>query len=157
MQAAFAKSNVDLENLESVFVAFEMAQLLDRLGVLEKAEVAGLPHAMRRLIIRTLEASIKYPVSLGAVSAPDDYDLFAKWLRNYYDHIRRYDEISIITFNYDCAIDYALGIEDFSINYNHGGDADPISRNSVDLLKLHGSLNWTATADGQILSETPKR
>src|SRR5271154_3289597 len=39
LQSVFSKSTMDLLNLESVFVAFEMAKLLRRLGTLSVEEV----------------------------------------------------------------------------------------------------------------------
>jgi hypothetical protein len=46
LEASVAKANVDLQNVESVFAAFEMAKLLGRLGSLSNEEINSLPTAM---------------------------------------------------------------------------------------------------------------
>lgn len=62
LQNVHSKAELDLLNLESVFAAFEMAQLLKRLPGLTEEEIEKLPSAMRRLICHTLESTIKFPV-----------------------------------------------------------------------------------------------
>ena len=58
-----SKATLDLENIESVFEAFEMAGLFGRaLDNLEKAEVEELSPALRKLIARTLERTIQFRV-----------------------------------------------------------------------------------------------
>ncbi|MDO9391652.1 MAG: SIR2 family protein [bacterium] len=70
-----------------------------------------------------------------------------------------------ISTNYDILIDNALtslypqfmidyGV-DF-VNFNHDGDWKRPTRNSVDLLKLHGSLNWLYCPTCNTLELTPK-
>lgn len=54
--------------------------------------------------------------------------------------------VSIITTNYDCCIDLALGADKDSISYGLEfkglSNAENAGRSVVRLLKLHGSLNW---------------
>jgi len=51
LRAAHSKAELDTENLESVFGAFEMARLSGRLGSLTREEVVELNPSMRRLIV----------------------------------------------------------------------------------------------------------
>ncbi|MBI3669832.1 MAG: hypothetical protein HY237_08655 [Acidobacteria bacterium] len=63
LQRAHSKATIDLDNVESVFAAFEMARLLGRLGTFAPERIARLRGAMKRVIERTLEASVRFPVS----------------------------------------------------------------------------------------------
>src|SRR5204863_6727828 len=62
LQQAHSKAYLDLNNIESVFAAFEMAKLLGTLGALSQEELNQLPGAMRTLIVTTLEQSIEFGV-----------------------------------------------------------------------------------------------
>jgi hypothetical protein len=152
LKAAHSKADLDLANIEVLFGAFEMAALFGRLGPLSEQEVESLPQAMRRLISRTIELSMEFPVlsspsvpprnggwssgTFPKLMPPAPYDSFADLLvrLSYGD----WNRVSVITFNYDVAADFALYFED--IPYRYGFNHDPA--NAVDLLKLHGSLNW---------------
>src|SRR5688500_10494612 len=50
LQAVHHKSHIDTENLESVFVAFEAAEMLRRLPRLDKKHPHRYSHALRRVI-----------------------------------------------------------------------------------------------------------
>jgi hypothetical protein len=155
LKAAHSKAELDLSNLESLFGAFEMAALFGRLGSLSEPEVEGLPAAMRRLISRTVEESMEFPVLAGpprTISArtppsrtsgtfpkilpPSLYESFADLLTRIAKGNR--DSVCVITFNYDLGTDYALYFS--GTPYSYGLEQHPI--NTIDLLKLHGSLNW---------------
>ena len=130
LQAVFAKSYIDLRNLEAVFVAFEMARLLERLPGDPKI-VERLPTALRQVIVTTLEESISFPGSSDrcSIDPPAAYKLFADFIRKI--HADRGECPSVITFNYDCALDYALRCASLSIDYGTGQQAH---RNAVKLL-----------------------
>jgi hypothetical protein len=61
---------LDLDNLESLFGAFEMARLFGRLGNLADPELQELGSAIRQLIVRTIEKRIIYPVHERQVRPP---------------------------------------------------------------------------------------
>jgi NAD-dependent SIR2 family protein deacetylase len=50
-------------------------------------------------------------------------------------------EMSVITFNYDLCLDWALHVGGLRPDYRLPNDG-PEGRGSIDILKLHGSLNW---------------
>jgi hypothetical protein len=137
LQAVYSKATLDLVNVEAVYAAFEMAALLRRLDPLSPEEIQKLPTAMARLIYRTLEDQISFPVIERRVRSPEPYDQIALLTR---DHIREHNRtnISFITFNYDLCLDFALAMTGIPPDYCLG---EP-SHGSVKLLKLHGSLNW---------------
>ncbi len=151
LKAAHSKADLDLVNIEVLFGAFEMAALFGRLGSLSEPEVEPLPRAMRRLISRTVEMSMVFPIlsSPGAprrggwstgtfpkLMPPPPYDSFADLLVKLSNG--DWDRVSVITFNYDLGVDLALYFEDVPYRYGFSHD----SGSAVDLLKLHGSLNW---------------
>jgi hypothetical protein len=100
MSAIFPKARLDVNNLEAVFSAFDMAVVLGRLANMNEETVQKLPSSMKRLIAHTIEWA------LGG--KPVNYCLSDSW-----------DE----------------GLH--------------------RLLKLHGSLNWTECACGQIHALSP--
>jgi hypothetical protein len=137
-----SKAMLDVMDIESVFAAFEMAKLLGRLGTLESDEIEELPNAMRRVIVRTLERSVRIPLNeqTGRGSAPGHYAGLADLAKRLYQKQPDISKVfSVITFNYDLCTDLALYYEGFGIEYGLGSD-DNIRE--IPLLKLHGSLNW---------------
>jgi hypothetical protein len=126
-----------------------MAALLGRLGNLENKDVDALPGAMRKLIVQTLEESIRYEVtSNNIIQAVETYRNFAEFAG------REHDDVCVITFNYDCILDYALGSNTLIVNYGLPDSAAPTGR-SIELLKLHGSLNWMSSPSGNAIHVEP--
>lgn len=141
LQQTYAKSIVDSDNLEAVFAAFEMAALFKgRLGKLSPNEVVGLKTAIRRVIVRTLELSVRFPQGRGGVLPPGAYGAFADLLQELAgpDPSRA----AVMTFNYDIALDYALHFNKMPIDYCFEPEEMPADRGRHPLMKLHGSLNW---------------
>ncbi len=54
------------------------------------------------------------------------------------------DHITVITFNYDVALDVALANEDLDVSYGFESLSQGFGR-VINLLKLHGSINWGLT------------
>jgi hypothetical protein len=137
LQAVHSKGTMDLLNLESVVAAFEMAKLLGKLGSLPESDTDALPGAMIRVIQRTLEATISFPVDGQRIRAPRPYEELASMLAKL-TSIR--SRVSFLTFNYDICLDFALHTHSIPLDYclepTTGSDG-------VKLLKLHGSMNWS--------------
>jgi hypothetical protein len=55
LQLAQSKAQLNIRNVESVFAAFEMAELFERLGDLRVDEIRRLTDAMRTVIVHTVE------------------------------------------------------------------------------------------------------
>jgi hypothetical protein len=139
LQAVHSKSSLDLDNMESLFAAFEMAALFNRpLGPLSIERVQELPAAMRCLIVQTLEQQIIYPVHDRRALPPEPYSPFVELLSKLWE--KDAGKVAIITFNYDLALDYALHFSSVPLDYCL---EDKASSSPVHLMKLHGSLNWT--------------
>jgi hypothetical protein len=63
LQRALAKARLDINNLEAVFAAFEMAKLFGGIGtIMELNEATQLVPSMQRVIVETLDRSMMYPV-----------------------------------------------------------------------------------------------
>ncbi len=141
LQRTAAKSSLDLYNLEGVFVALEMAQVLSGIGSLSPERCEEAVAALKRLIASVLENSMPMKVKEGGVLLPvDGYFGFARSLKQLLakDSKRR---ISLITFNYDIGLEHALQHE--GIGWSYGLPSYTRLDARVGLYKLHGSLNWT--------------
>jgi NAD-dependent SIR2 family protein deacetylase len=139
---AHSKAVLNVRNIEEVFAAFEMAKLIRRLDPLKTEDIESLPDAMQRVIVRTLEKSVVFPVEKRVgLKLPGNYTGFAEL---FIQLAQRHSDIgkraSIITFNYDICVDMALYQAQIPINYH----LEPMNTDfrSIPLLKLHGSLNW---------------
>jgi NAD-dependent SIR2 family protein deacetylase len=138
LQIALSKAELDLDNIESVFAALEMGRLINRLPEIPKDDIALLLSSIRRLILKTLENTIKYPIRDETMWPDHAYNQFALLVK---DLVTKGHACSIITFNYDYALDYALNFNGIPADYclpqtTQGG--------VIPLLKLHGSLNWAS-------------
>ena len=138
LNRAHTKASLDTDNVEDVFGALEMADLLELDSV--PTELAA---AMRTVIARTIEAHVEFPITSGSISPAEDYLLLSNWIKG--GMSRAVPRQTVLTFNYDCALDFALWKNGLGIDY--GLSDDGLERPGVELLKLHGSLNWVRTAD----------
>jgi hypothetical protein len=142
LRDVFYKSAIDLDNVESVFGAFEMGGIIGKLGTCPEEEIVSLAKSIRTLIIRTLDESIRYPYHPEWRKAlpPAGYGEFATLIKETNQKGGRGFACSLLTFNYDIALDYALTHADIPYDYCL---EPPTDKNALRLLKLHGSLNWT--------------
>ena len=70
-------------------------------------------------------------------------------------HCRKPKSVAVITFNYDIGIDFALAARGLHPNYHLGNGTPKKRQETVDLLKLHGSLNWVQSAESDPRHITP--
>ena len=136
------KSYMDIKNVESLFTALEMGKLLQRFPGTDSVEqIEERIAALRTVIYVTLELTQDFGTDGGRIQVPRDYKSFAEavqWVRQGTSPQRT---VAVITFNYDMAVDIALHSVDFGLDYALPSAKTP--PNSIPLLKLHGSLNWT--------------
>ncbi len=144
LQAVHSKSELDLDNIESVFTTCEMAKTLNRFPGKKGAEIDDLIRALKFVIVQTLERTVRFPCAHPNLLSPPPYDQFAKLIQHLRDGTAPPDTVSVITFNYDIAADFALFRNGFATDYGLGVNSQT-SADSIPLLKLHGSLNWTET------------
>lgn len=145
LRDVFFKSGLDLDNIESVFGAFEIARIIGKLGRYSTEQIDDLVKSIRVLIVRTLDESIKYYHSRND-STPHlsgSYARLAGLIKAINLKSGDHATCSLLTFNYDMAIDYALMCA--QIPYNYCLEPSTI-KDAAKLLKLHGSLNWSRCA-----------
>jgi hypothetical protein len=151
LQRVHSKAQLDLNNIESVFNAFELGRLIQKLPGVESDKIEQVIASLKELIVTTIEVTMNFPCEKTYILPPEPYGTFAKLLRKIQSAQNPTHSVSVITFNYDVAIDIALFRESFhpyyALDKSNGRQS-----NSVDLLKLHGSLNWALeTASKNIL------
>jgi hypothetical protein len=157
LQVAYAKSSVDLDNIENLFSTFEMASLVGRLGGLPKDLVETLPNHLRSVIMRTLEQTILYPITgrEGIVPSPYPYDEFAHLLLAL-SRVNELAPLAVMSFNYDLCLEYALLRAGLHPEYALG-HAPPTDKGSIPMYKVHGSLNWCRKEDTRTIEASPVR
>ncbi len=141
LQQVHSKSQLNIQNIESVFAAFEMGKTLQKFGDFNNEEIENLVAAMKSIIVATIESKLEFPVSSDQASiySPYPYDSFVEMLQNLKTKSVPKQDVAVITFNYDLALDYAFYKEQIGIYYGLEGNRRD---NAVPFLKLHGSLNW---------------
>lgn len=144
LQQVQAKSYLDLDNVEDVFSALEMAELIEQFLSFSQTEISEIKAGLVDLIVKTLEHSVGFPLNTDQPRKyefrPDfSYIRFLNWFI-----ASEAQPPAIITFNYDVALDYAIytkqldNVPNFKVNYC----LDPKETGGIKLLKLHGSINW---------------
>lgn len=143
LQVVHSKSRLDIRNLESVFTTFEMAKNIGRLGSLKAEDVEKCVQSLQAVIFYTLDQCVLFPTAdvTSEIVAPPVYRRFAECISASIGH-----STTVITFNYDVALDVALAKSDLEISYGFEDPGTSFGR-VVKLLKLHGSINWGLTAE----------
>jgi hypothetical protein len=142
MRPVFYKSYLDLDNIESVFAAFEMAHLINKLGNLQPEEIELLENSIKTLIVVTLDNSIQYPTPTQQAHPPVPYGAFCGYIAGKLEQDFGYlsSLVTFITFNYDTALDYSLRFHNIPLKYCL--EMETKKETAIKLIKLHGSLNW---------------
>lgn len=154
LQRANAKSTLDVNNIEQVWTALEMASIFGRLGnlgqpndeehtYLNPLNLEEATENLKRVIVDTIESSMLFPAQGPPQVYREIASMTARRLKE-----GEADRLCFLTFNYDVGLDYAF--LDGGVRFSYGF-REP-ARTTVDLLKLHGSLNWVKVQGGQIES-----
>jgi hypothetical protein len=155
LQAVHAKSFLDLDNIEILFGAIEMAQLIGKLGERDREEIIKLRESIITLIFKTLEYSIIFPVQDQHIYPPEPYRAFLNTLSYAQSKTTPIapHEFAFMTFNYDLTLDYSLHHAGYGFDYclDESSEKDAQIK-KVPYLKLHGSINWgTCEECGKII------
>src|SRR5258706_274709 len=124
LQQVHSKSQLNIQNIESVFAAFEMGKTLQKFGDFNNEEIENLVAAMKSIIVATIESKLEFPVSSDQASiySPYPYDSFVEMLQNLKTKSEPNQDVAVITFNYDLALDYAFYKEQIGIYYGLEGN-----------------------------------
>ena len=142
LQNVNSKSFINIYNIEEVFSAFEMGRIINKLpGISSKEEIEQILVSTKRLIYETLDKSTT--LMIPSRSDPPDACIGYKRLVEFINTQNResINACSVITFNYDLLLDYALYKQKLKVNYCLN-EINEDKENHVKLIKLHGSLNW---------------
>jgi len=144
-----AKSTIDYENVEELFSAIDIAQLIRRFGSRPSDTIDELRKSIVVFIYRTIEETVRIPFDGITYRATKGYDDLA---RHVWENVNRtaqigLKEVSFITFNYDTCLELALERQGLGVDY---GLSEPFimddfankSQVKIPVLKLHGSINW---------------
>lgn len=132
MQKIHAKTKMDLNNIEVLFGAIEMAQIINRLGDIDPTSIPSLRNDIIRLIICTIENCMNFTFKDYNIVPPTGYNNLMSYLVEH----SLFKNTSIITFNYDIGIDTAISSHGLKVDYGFGEHV--INHNYVNLFKLHG-------------------
>lgn len=146
LQVVHSKAQLNLTNIESIFTALELGRVIQRVPGLTPAEIPQVIESLKELIVKTLELTIRFPTRRAYIDVPKPYEDFATLLRYLRADAFPKQSVSVITFNYDVAVDFALYRAGLGPRYIVAGEqSNP--NNLVDLMKLHGSLNWATEVE----------
>lgn len=141
LQAVHSKAQLDLNNIESIFTVLELGKIIKRVPGLTEDEVPRAIAALKELIVKTLEVTVKFPMRVGnVIGVPKPYEEFAGFISDLYENAVPKQTASVISFNYDIAADLAMHHAGLGPDYVI--EKAPGRSINVPLLKLHGSLNW---------------
>lgn len=147
LQAVHSKAALDLDNIESIFTVLELGRIIRRVpGLASVEEVEDVIDSLKTLIVQTLQVTMRFPLQGPHVFATKDYAAFAELVADLRGRAFPSKSVSIISFNYDIAVDIALTRQGLNVRYCLDPPAGSLP-DRIDLLKLHGSLNW-ATEEG---------
>lgn len=140
LQAVHSKAQLDLYNIESIFNALEIANTIKKLPGYEADDIPGVIDSLKEVIVSTLENTLEFSYVNSNIVTPIPYDRFIESL-NYITGVATPNRTaSVVTFNYDIAIDVALHISRIAYDYC----IEEKEYSGIPLLKLHGSLNWAS-------------
>lgn len=147
LQNVNSKSFINIYNIEEVLSAFEMGRMINKLpGISKKEEIEQIILSTKRLIYETLDKStaLRIPSSSGPPDACINYKMLVEFIDR--QNKENIDACSVITFNYDLLLDYALYKQKLKVNYCLN-EINEDKTSQVKLMKLHGSLNWFMQVD----------
>ena len=140
LQVVHSKAQLDLNNIESIFTVLELGRIIQRVPSLSAEQIPEAIAALKELIVKTLEVTMKFPVTDGYIGVPTPYEAFASLLTHLREDAFPKQTVSVISFNYDIAVDMAMYRADLGPDYVI--EKAPNKHIQIPLLKLHGSLNW---------------
>lgn len=137
LQSIQSKATARLRDVEEVLALFEMGVLFDRIGTRDGQAASRAVDDMKHLIVRTIEASMRFPYDSGQVRPTDTYRQFGDLIGRL---IKRGESVAILSFNYDVGVDYGLTWNSVPIYYGLN-DKEAARPNHANVLKLHGAIN----------------
>jgi hypothetical protein len=148
LRPVHVKSKIDYQNIEELFSAVDIGQLIHSFGSRSPEMIDELRRSIVTFIYRTIEQTVEIPFRNGKIGLPNGYDMLSKHVRKKIDQTARLglSEVSFITFNYDTCLEFSLVRNGIGVDYGLGepflNEAENNFQIKVPVLKLHGSINW---------------
>lgn len=137
----------NLNNIENVFGLFDMGRMLAKLGEVSPDKIDQLFFDIQKVIGLTIDFNTKIITNdKGEQRIPGPIHTFIKFIDDVFLDENNCNA-SIITFNYDVTLEYAMQFYNIFPNYYINGKTNP---GRLPLLKLHGSLNWATDNNGNL-------
>lgn len=134
----------DLKNIETIFSLIEMAFLTNKFLNFTSDKIKKLRRAINKFIVKTIEKTTYFNINKNNnIVSPQGYNMFYEHLLTEMKHNYHPIDFSIISFNYDLALDFVLEFYGGPQRVNYFlEESNP--HNSIKLIKLHGSINWAS-------------
>ncbi len=139
LQQVHSKSRLDIRNVESLFSLLEMARTISAFTDKFEVSLDDLIDSLKKVIVVTLEHSIKFPVKDRHWKTPEPYQHFTALLEDLIGNRDTSHKCGILTFNYDVCMDFAAHYSSLRYGYCLTDAQEDVT---IPLLKLHGSMNW---------------
>jgi hypothetical protein len=142
LQSVHSKSQLNLDNIESVMAAFEIAETLRKFP--DSAKTNGIDRitALNHLIAKTIARTLRFPYTQDSgLMVPAPYKDFVDLIKYLQTEVNPHHSVAVITFNYDIACDFAF--TQGRIFPDYGISNRVVTIKSIPFLKLHGSLHWS--------------
>lgn len=152
LQRVHSKAYFDIHNLEAVFTMLETARTIGKLPGFKTEQIPEVIDSFKSVITYTLDVSTQFAVIKDQngpvqIQPSADYLRFVQLVKMLLDPESEIGGVSIITFNYDIALDFAL--HDAGLYPNYCLPKNEARNTAIKLLKLHGSLNWGRVRSGE--------
>jgi hypothetical protein len=160
-----AKSTVNYKNIEELFSAIDIGQMIQCFGSRPQTKINELRKSIVVFIYRTIEELVRLNLTEGRFNLPNGYDQLVKLVHEKVKKatdVGTTKEISFITFNYDTCLEFTLVRNGLGVDYGlnepflheHEQKFDFNVRRKVPVLKLHGSINWAMCPQCKIIVPT---
>jgi hypothetical protein len=133
MQRVHSKAQLDLNNIESIFTALELGKIIQKVPGMDPDAISSTIDALKSVIVQTLEHRIAFPIQRGKIGVPEPYGGFTALLAFLQADALPNQSVSVITFNYDIAVDTALFRAGMGPDYVI--ESIPETRGGVQLMK----------------------
>jgi NAD-dependent SIR2 family protein deacetylase len=133
LRSYFRITEEDIENVENLLSLAELADLIPNLPFSDSLH-PQLANSIRRFVEAVLVKAIRLPAPDSPQWLGLDFGPVHKRLVAALAHYGK--KISVITLNYDCVLEYACYSMGVPFTYDRGRGE------GVEILKLHGSINW---------------
>lgn len=147
--SSYANSNIDLNNIETIFGLLEMALIVKELYEYNEEQIIKLRSDLITLIVRTLEQTTRIKTDSTGFSTSASYHTLCEIIKS-----DGFDKNTVISFNYDMAFEAAFsaigqkGYLDYGFDYIK---TNPVVEHPLGYYKLHGSINWFENYDNSSL------